>query len=93
MVDVGASVLVGVIVAVSVGIKGVKVGVWVAEGRGLGDAVNSGVLDPCSGVTRSGEEQLPRTNVITTDHPTMFNKVDLVPIRAYYNPYTLTSTL
>ena len=93
MVGVGAGVSVGVIVAVSVGITGVKVGVWVGEGKGLGEAVNTGVSDCCSGVTSLNEEQPPTTNVRTTNHPTLFNKVDLAHIRAYYNPYAYTTAL
>jgi hypothetical protein len=93
MVGVGAGVSVGVIVAVSVGIIGVTVGVRVGEGWGLGEAINSVASDPCSGVAWSDEEQPPRANVITTNHPILCNKADLKPIRAYYNPYTLTSAL
>jgi len=93
MVGVGAGEAVGVIVAVSVGVKGMTVGVLVGEGRGLGEAVNAGGSDCRSGVARFGEEQLTRNNERVTNHTPMFNKVDLAPIRPYYNPYTFTTAL
>ena len=84
---------VDVIVAVAVDVKGTTVGVLVGEGRGLGEAVNGGVSDCWSGVTLFGGEQLTRSNVRVTNHIPMFNKVDLAPIRPYYNPYAFAAAL
>jgi len=93
MVGVGAGVAVGVIVAVSVGIKGVTVGVLVGEWRAVGEAIERGGSDSCSGVARFGGEQPTRSNVRMTNLITNLNEVDLTPISPYYNPYTFTTAL
>jgi hypothetical protein len=93
MVGVGTGEAAGVIVAVSVGVGGMAVGVLVGDGRALGVAVKDGLSGIGSCVMVFGEEQPTRSNVRMTNHTTMFCRVSLAFIRPYYNPYAFTAAL